>query len=237
MNETINAPQHYIVRRGQHIGRVLRELSDEELAQIIAEIPKEDTVAGIKLLRHILDKHGPEQLIGFVVWGQNIINTNGRITKADFTPDPWEKPATKDEKDLLAVAKPRIVDRRAALVGIPSALVTLFTVLRMGVNEARALLKPPAAEEQEDLPPSATALDRLGQGLDKYSSTPIELLGVITLTYEIFDIIKEYEPRKMDQIGSAISEVADNMGIGEPTPTFRLTHARRSTSGRGRGRA
>jgi hypothetical protein len=195
---------------------------------MVDEVTKQnpDVVAGVKMMHHILKHHGGEALVKFVEWGQNIIDETGKITKADFTADPDEAPITKEEKSILDAAKPPIITRRNMMLGIPSAAIAMFSVSRLGAKVAKDIFESDAKEKKDEKNPPNKAKTKIfsaiSEKLDKFSSTPIEILGIATLLNEVFDMLKDYEPEKFAQIENAISELADNMGIGDPTPTYRL---------------
>jgi hypothetical protein len=223
----------YTIRSQRFLGRNVHELTQDELKQMVEDVYKgdPDSAAGIRLMRHILDKHGPEQLIKFVEWGQHIIDVTGKITRADFTPDPGEPPLFEDEEDMLQSARPRMMNRRTWMLGIPSALITAYSATRLGLQALEnATTKEEPAHDANDNDKPHNRLASLNRKLDTFSSPLIEILGSMTLLYEVLDIISDYEDEKFDQISNAVAELADNMGIGAPTPTFRLDDRKKSTS-------
>ena len=226
-------PIAYTVRNGPYKGRNLRELSAQELTEMVRAIPKdEDATAGIGMMLWILKNYPPATFVDFVEWGQNILDETGKITPADFSADPHEVPNTPDEHEMLRHARPELMTRRNLLLGVPSAAVSLFTVTRLTLAALKQAQEPKpeegAAEE------SKTRIGRLSDRFEELSNLPVEMFGLATLLFEIVEMIKDYEPQKFDEISNGVAKIADDMGIGDPTPTFRLPPRARSSEGRGR---
>ena len=213
----------YIVRNGEFKGRNLRELSADELRKMVSSIPQdEDAAAGIGLMNWILEKTPPETLIDFVEWGQNILDETGKITAADFSADPDEQPNTTEEKAMLRAARPRVLNRRNLLLVVPSAIIAAFTAIRLGIKVVTPQKVPKNLDDKEHIAPKKGNLEALDETLENYSSTPLETLNMGALLFEVIESFKDYGPTKFDQISNAVAKIADDMGMGEPTPTFRL---------------
>jgi hypothetical protein len=224
----------YVVRNGRFKGKNLHTLSKADLRLMVDDIPKdEDAKAGIRMMHWMLDNnYPPETFVGFVEWGQNILDTTGKITHADFSADPDETPNTTDENRMLRAARPDVLTRRNLLLGVPSALIATFSFTRLLLGGLKYLIEQEQQDAKQDDPPKKEQgrIARLSDAINNFSSTPVEILGIATLLYEVVDIVKEYEPQKFDQISNAVAKIADDMGIGDPTPTYRLPP--RSSGGR-----
>jgi hypothetical protein len=213
----------YVVRNGAYKGRQVTSLTDAELLKMVDAIPAQNSnaSAGVTMMRHILEKHGGKRLIAFVIWGQNIVDETGEIDLADFQPDPDEAPMTQGEEDMLRSAKPKLISRRTALLVGPSVLIAAFTSARLissGLSNALNDNKPANDKPEE---PTDT-LAKISKRLNEYSSLPLEVIGIIPLVYELVDYVFEYDERRFKEVSNAVSELANTLGIGEATPTFRL---------------
>jgi hypothetical protein len=128
---------------------------------------------------------------------------------------------TQGEEDMLRSAKPKLISRRTALLVGPSVLIAAFTSARLiasGLSNALNDNKPANDKPEE---PTDT-LAKISRRLNEYSSLPLEVIGIIPLVYELVDYVFEYDERRFKEVSNAVSELANTLGIGEATPTFRL---------------
>jgi len=225
-------PQPYIVRNGSFRGRPVSELATDDLRQMVDAIPAdEDATAGVRMMHWMLNKgYSAQEFVEFIAWGQNILDTTGKITPADFSPDPGEAPNTHEEREMLRAARPPVMTRRNLLLGVPSALIATYSAARLLLS-GLSMLAEEGAEEGALPEKEKGRLAKISEAMESISSAPVEAAGTLMLLYEVIDIYKEYEPEKFDQISNAIAKIADDLGIGDPTPTYRLPP--RSAGGRG----